>query len=347
MLTIVPIDPAETRGLLEAKYGHPEQDAMQPYERVTTALNRRQPDRVPFDFWAVPEVIEKLKNYLHAKNEEEILKLLGIDCRIVSPDYVGSSPEKFTDGTYYTDWGSHRRVVRNATSSYEEYASFPLAEANSRAEVETWSRWPKAEYFDWSRLVDKIQAVNSDIRHHIRIEVGGIFESAWGVYGLEHFLMRLVENPEVPCAIMDCYTDLMIENVKRMMAASQGKVDMLYTYDDIAIQNNLLMSPAMWRKFILPRHLRLNAVIKQYGVAILYHSCGAVYPLIGTLIDEMGIDVLNPLQPRARMMDMAKIKQEFGSKVCFHGGMDLQQTLPFGTQADVVAEVRDTVQYPR
>lgn len=341
MPTIVPVDPAEARELLEAKYYHPERDAMAPYERVESALNHRQPDRVPFDFWAVPETINKLKNHLNAKNEEELLQLLGIDCRIISPDYIGPISEKFPDGTYYTEWGSHRRVVRNEFSSYEEYASFPLAEAVSRAEVETWSRWPKTEYFDWSRLVDKIQSVNSRVRHHIRVDVGGIFESAWGVYGLERFLTSLYDNPEVPCAIMDCYTDLMIQNVDRMMAAGDGNIDMVYTYDDVAIQNGLLMSPAMWRKYILPRHLRLNKVIKQYGVKILYHSCGAIYPLIGPLIDEMGIDALNPLQPRARMMDMAKIKNEFGAKVAFHGGIDLQHTLPFGTQEEVVAEVRD------
>lgn len=341
MPAIVPLDPVETLELLKAKYIHPEQDVMSPYERVANALEHRQPDRVPFDFWAVPETMDKLKNYLNIKREEELLQLLGIDCRIISPDYVGPEPEKLPDGSYYTDWGSHRRLVRNAFSSYEEYASFPLAEAHSRAEVETWSRWPKPEYFDWSHLQEKIHSVNSQVRYHIRVDVGGIFESAWALYGLEHFLTGLYDNPEVPCAIMDCYTDLMIQNVQHMMNVGIGYIDMLYTYDDIAIQNNLLMSPALWRKYILPCHLRLNRVIKQYGVKILYHSCGAIYPLIKPLIEEMGIDALNPLQPRARMMDMAKIKNEFGAKVAFHGAIDLQQTLPFGTQADVVAEVRD------
>jgi uroporphyrinogen decarboxylase len=341
MSPIVPVDPAETRALLEKKYYHPERDPMNPYERVVHALERRQPDRVPFDFWAVPETIATLKNYLKTKDEEELLQLLGIDCRTLGPDYIGPKPEEFPDGTYYTEWGSHRRVVRNEYSSYEEYASYPLAQAASRSDVETWPRWPKPEYFDWSHLVDKIKTINSNIRYHIRVDVGGIFESAWAIYGMDHFLTGLYDNPDIPCAIMDCYTDLMIQNVQRMMDAGAGLIDMVYTYDDVAGQNGLLMSQAMWRKFILPRHLRLNKVIKQYGVKILYHSCGAVYPLIGALIAEMGIDALNPLQPRARMMDMSKIKNEFGNNVAFHGAIDLQQTLPFGSQEDVVSEVRD------
>jgi uroporphyrinogen decarboxylase len=150
-----------------------------------------------------------------------------------------------------------------------------------------------------------------------------------------------MEHPEVPCAIMDCYTDVMIGNVHNMMAAGVGVMDMVYIYDDVAVQNGLLMSQKLWRKHILPRHQRLNAAIKQYDVKILYHSCGAIYPLIPALIDEMGIDALNPLQPLARWMDMQRIKDEFGGRIAFHGGIDLQHTLPYGTTAAVDAEVRE------
>ncbi len=136
-------------------------------------------------------------------------------------------------------------------------------------------------------------------------------------------------------------TDLMIGNVRRMMQAGQGYIDWVYTFDDVAIQDRLLMSPRMWREFILPRHQRLNRVIKEYGVKILYHSCGAIYPLIKPLIKEMWIDALNPLQPRAPGMDMSRIKAEFGKRIAFHGGIDLQYTLPNGSQEEVVAEVRE------
>jgi uroporphyrinogen decarboxylase len=72
----------------------------------------------------------------------------------------------------------------------------------------------------------------------------------------------------------------------------------------------------------------------------MYHSCGAIFPLIGPFVDEMGIDVLNPLQPRAAGMDMARIKSRFGGRLSFHGAVDIQRTLPHGTPAQVQAEVR-------
>jgi uroporphyrinogen decarboxylase len=129
----------------------------------------------------------------------------------------------------------------------------------------------------------------------------------------------------------------------RVIEAAEGLLDMVYTYDDIGIQGGLLMSPRMWRNYILPRHQRLNAAIRaaRYPVKIMYHSCGAIYPLIGALIDEMGIDVLNPLQPRAAGMDAARIKSEFGQRLSFHGAIDIQHTLPHGTPEEVQAEVRE------
>ena len=209
--------------------------------------------------------------------------------------------------------------------------------------MESWPGWPRSEYWDWAGTPRQVQALNTPTRYHIRAQVGGIFESAWALYGLDRFLVDLVENPEVPGAIMDCYTDLMIANVHNLMRHARGLIDMVYTYDDVAIQNGLLMSPRMWRQHILPRHLRLNAVIKSYGLKIMYHSCGAIVPLVRPLINEMGIAVLNPLQPRAAGMDMAHLKREFGAEIAFHGGIDLQETMPHGTPAQVQAEVAERI----
>ncbi|MFZ5918346.1 MAG: uroporphyrinogen decarboxylase family protein [Chloroflexota bacterium] len=332
--------PAQRRAYLKAHYGCPEAGPTTPHERVTAAIERREPDRVPFDFWAVPETCAALRTYLGVETDEGVLRLLGVDCRLVAPDYVGPAPRVQPDGSYFDAWGTHRRRVANDFSVYDEYASFPLAEAQSRAEVETWPGWPDPAHWDVSTLEAKIQALNAGVAYHVRYEVGGIFEWSWGLVGLDRFLIDLKRRPEVPCAVMDCFTDLYIANVSRVLEAADGLMDMVYTYDDVGIQSGLMLSPGMWREFILPRHRRLNAAIRRYPVKIMYHSCGAVFPLIGAFADEMGIDVLNPLQPRAAGMDMARIKREFGGRLAFHGGVDIQHTLPQGTPGEVQAEVR-------
>jgi uroporphyrinogen decarboxylase len=351
MLASVPTDilhnPADLSAYLEAHYGHPEDAALSPWGRVEMALAHQEPDRVPFDFWAVPEVWEKLRLALGLEGEvssadETLLRLLGIDCRMVVARYVGSKARELPDGTYIDAWGTHRRQVTNEFSSYGEYASHPLAEAETVGDVRGWD-WASPDDWDVSGVGEQCTRLNKGLRYHLRYEVGGIFEWSWGLRGFERFLLDLAEKPEIACAIMDRFTDIYIENTLRVIEAAEGQLDMVYTYDDVGIQNGLLMSPRMWRRTILPRHQRLNAAIRsaRYPVKIMYHSCGAVFPLIGPFVDEMGIDVLNPLQPRAAGMDLARIKAEFGDRLSFHGGIDIQQTLPHGTPDAVRAEVRE------
>jgi len=336
--------PSERRAYLEAHYGRLEAGTLTPRERVMAAIDHREPDRVPFDFWAVPEVCAALRDDLGVETDEQVLRLLGVDCRLVAPDYVGPAPRVQPDGTYFDALGTHRRKVSNDFSTYHEYASFPLAHAQTVADVETWGGWPSPDHWDTSTLKEKIQALNCQVPHHIRYKVGGVFERSWGLYGLDRFLVDLKRRPEVPCAIMDCLTELYIANVTCVLEAADGLIDMVYTYDDVGIQSGLMMSPQMWRAFVLPRHQRLNATIRRYPVKIMYHSCGAVYPLIGAFADEMGIDMLNPLQPRAAGMDLAQIKREFGARLAFHGGIDIQYTLPYGSPEGVQAEVRERCQ---
>jgi uroporphyrinogen decarboxylase len=342
MLRPLPEKPDEVRDLLEELYGDPSKELMSPHQRVQTAIERRSPDRVPFDFWAIPEERRKLRDYLGVESDEEVLRLLGIDCRMVVPSYVGPAPIDLEDGTYVDALGTHRRPQLNEFCQYEEYARFPLSEAQTVAEVENYPYWPKPEYWDVSDLHAQIADLNRQYRYHLRYEVGGIFEFAWGLYGFDNYLRKMATGDmDIPNAIMACLTEIYTKNTIRVLEAAGGQIDMVYTYDDIGMQTNLIMSVDMWRRYILPWHLQLNAALLEYDVLIMYHSCGAIYPLIGPLVDEMGIDVLNPLQPRAKGMDMARIKHEFGHKLAFHGGIDLQYTLPHGTPAEVQAEVID------
>jgi uroporphyrinogen decarboxylase len=334
-------DPADLRAYLEDHYGRPGKAALSPWERVELALSHREPDRVPFDFWAVPEVWQVLRTSLNA-GDETVLRLLGVDCRMVAPRYVGSRARQLSDGTLIDPWGTHRRRVSNEFGTYEEYASYPLAEAGTVSDVLNWD-WASPDEWDVSGVREQCERLNADLRYHLRYEVGGIFEWSWALRGFERFLVDLVENPDVACAIMDRFTDIYIENTLRVIGAAGGLLDMVYTYDDVGTQSGLLMSPRMWRRYVLPRHQRLNAAIRaaMHPVTIMYHSCGAVVPFIDAFADEMDIDVLNPLQPRAAGMDMARIKAEFGERLAFHGAVDIQHTLPRGSPDQVQAEVRE------
>ncbi len=333
------IPPEDAREWFLERFGSPDKDDMSPRDRVAKALDREAPDRVPFDFWGVPETWDNLKSFLKVDDNDDLLAMLGVDCRVVKPDYIGPEPEVLPDGSFYNVWGSIRKITENESSSYEEYAAYPLADFKTPGEIEQWEKWPDSSWWDWDSFILKVERANKKAPYHIRYDIGGIFESAWGLYGLDRFLMGFYENPDLVCTIMDCYTQIFIDNFRSLMKRAESVVDMVYTYDDIATQNGLLISPDMWRQYILPFHRKLNKVIREYDVKLMYHSCGSVVDMIPAFIEELDIDVLNPLQPRAKGMDMAFIKNTYGDRLSFHGGVDLQKTLPFGSTSDVQDEV--------
>lgn len=315
-------------------------ETMLPRERVLAALAHKATDRVPLDFWAVPEMIEKLKQHFGTPEEEQVMVQLGVDIRLIQPDYIGPEITVLDDGSYFDQMGVHRRIVHNEYCAYEEYASAPLGFAETVEDLASYSRWPDIEQLDFHGLSRKIG--NAHNTYYIKLETGGLFEFAWALRGYEQFMMDMVLEPEIAHYIMNRLTEYFCEYVRRAMESAGDQYDMVYTYDDIATQSTLLMSKEMWSTFVRPYHERLNAVIHSYGKTVMYHSCGAVYEMIDSL-RQLPIDVLNPIQPRATGIDMGKIKAEFGSQLSFHGGIDIQFVLPSGTTQEVAEAVRHSI----
>jgi len=152
-------------------------------------------------------------------------------------------------------------------------------------------------------------------------------------------MMDLIEDPALAEEILEIpyrYHRAAAERLTRM------GVDMIWLGDDIGQQTGMLMSPRHWRRFLKPRMAELIASLKAINprLAVAYHTDGDVTAVIGELI-EIGIDVLNPVQPTS--MDPAALKREYGSELCFWGSIDEQRTLPFGTPEDVRREVRTRI----
>lgn len=311
-----------------------------PRERVIKALSHEKTDRVPLDFWATPETWDKLKAYFNTEDEEAVLRKFQIDIRQIQPDYIGPEIVKAKDGTYFDAMGVHRRVVENEFCAYEEYASSPLGFVEAIEDFERYDKWPSLLNYDFKGLKDKIG--NANEMYYIKLETGGLFELAWALRGYEQFMMDMILEPGIVHYIMDKITDFWCGYVREVMEHAGEKYDMVYTYDDIAAQNAPLMSKEMWAEFIKPYHERLNKVIHSYGKTVMYHSCGAVYDMIEDL-KNLPIEVLNPIQPRAKGMDMKKIKERFKDSLSFHGGIDIQFVLPKGTREEVDEAVHHAI----
>ena len=255
-----------------------------------------------------------------------------LDVRQVSPAYVGPTLEAGLD-----IWGVERREVSFGAGEYSEISRHPLAGAMDMDDLAR-HRWPTTEWFDYSTLPGAVAAARAESDTALIVMNGNPFECSWYMRGFQRMLEDMLINPDLAHAILRRVTDFLAEHFRRMLAAAGGEIDLAFTADDIAGQNGLLVSPELWRRFIMPCHVELNRVIHEFGAKVVYHSDGAVTRAVPWLI-EMGIDVLQALQFDAADMDPASLKRDFGDRLCFEGGVSVQKTLPFGTADHVRAEV--------
>ena len=262
---------------------------------------------------------------------EEYLDPL-LDIAEVSPSYVG--PRLPVGGDI---WGVRRAPVSYGAASYDEIRLHPLAEVETPAELDDHT-WPTPDLFDYSVLPAQVAAVQSKGERCLMAANGNIFETAWYMRGFERMLEDFAVNPELAWAIMERVTDFYVAHFAAVLRAAKGEIDLVFTADDIGSQRGLLMSLAMWERMVKPHHVRLNAVIHEGGAKVIYHTDGAVMEAVPGLI-EMGIDVLQALQFSAAGMDPVVLKESYGDRLCFEGGVSVQTTLPFGTPEQVRQEV--------
>jgi len=310
-------------------------------QRVRCALSRKGPDRIPYDLWSTPEMMQKLRAHFDAADDEGVLSALGVDLRQLLVDYIGPQNTQNPDGTRTTMWGGTYRSVSygDGAGTYDEAVKYPLADVDSVEGVYA-HKWPDPEWWDYASVKREIEKADAVDERWLGVGYSSTFEHAWGTMGLERFLCELSLRPEIACAVMDVITDFWIEMTLRILDAAGGRIDMVYTYDDLGTQNGPLISPDMYRRYVKPREARfIRAIRARHNVVIFQHSCGSIVPVIDDLI-EIGIDVLNPIQPKARGMDADSLGRRFGARIAFHGGVDIQELLPYGTADEVRAEVR-------
>jgi len=316
---------------------------MTPRERVLTALDHAEPDRVPVDYWATSEVTESLKARLGCASEEELLRRLGVDVRYVPHAYCG--PELPRGDDWWVDmWGVKRRRVAYDGGHYDEVVEYPLAAAESSEDLDGHA-WPDAAWYDFSGLPQacaglKRFALANDVD---RLNRTCVVKAAEYLVGMEKLMMDMALRPEFVEALFGRIARFYLDANERLFKAAGGALDIFYMGDDFGTQMGLLVSPAMWRDLVAPHMREFCRQAHDAGLKVLHHTCGAVADLVDDLVD-VGVDILNPVQTTAAGMDPGGLKSRFGDRVCFHGSMDTQGTLPKGTPEDVRAEVRSRVE---
>ncbi len=306
-------------------------------ERVFAAIHHTEPDRVPLDLWALSSVMTNLRAYFGVDNDEEVRQALGIDLRSVWPAYSGPSLDTFDDGSFMDWWGVRKKQL----GAFEDAVTVPLADAQTLADIEAYA-WPDPEWFDYQAMRAMCETLSDDYALVVR-DSGPygtcVLREAMILRGMEQFMLDMVTNPEIARAIIMAIEKFYLELNRRILEVVGDLTTIYFIGDDVGTQDSLMIGPRMFRKFIAPSLQRFAAQGKQYKQVVMYHTCGAVRKLIPDFLD-MGVDILNPIQPSARNMDIAALKREFGETLCFHGALDILSILSTGTPEKVRAEVK-------
>jgi uroporphyrinogen decarboxylase len=311
---------------------------MTPRERWLALFAREKPDRIPTDYWATDEVTGRLQKEMRCSTMEELYCKLNID------GIVSINPPRTAlhhpDDPESDIWGLRRSKIDYGGGSYDEFANHPLADMTDVEQIHAYT-WPSADDhdYDWYR-----HAIRHAPPHRlIRSCDYEPFLLYCAMRGMEQAMIDLIAEPEIAGAALDHIFRYYFDLNQRTFEIGKGTVDVTYIAEDLGGQQSLLFSVQQIRKFILPNQKRMADLARSYGVHVFYHTDGAARDIIPDLIDVTGIELLNPIQWRCPGMEREGLVRDFGDKIIFHGAVDNQQTLPFGSAEDVRNEVLENI----
>lgn len=333
---------------------------MTSWQRVMAALNHHEPDRLPFDIGGSlatginVAAYQALKEFLGldtptalasrrsqtAVVEDAVRERLGIDTVGILARSPSDADFLLPDGGYRDEWG----VVRHKPEAGHYYVTRPPFAGHPTLSDLAAFPWPDPDDLGYVQgLREEHQALRgTDYAIILSLPVGFVHQAQF-MRGYGEYLVDLLVAPRFAEELMDRILEIHLAVAGRMLENMGGDVDVVLYADDLGCQDQSMLSPDLYRRLIKPRQRRLVDFVKAWTAArVMYHTCGAVYPLIGDFVD-IGIDVLNPVQTTAAGMEPARLKAEFGQDLVFWGGVDLQRLLPYGTPAEVRVAVRELV----
>ena len=330
-------------------------------ERVLAALAHQTPDRIPLDLGGTLATLmtesahQRLRAHLGVDDaapprifsrrsttvipDECILERFQVDCRAVLLGDPDVNADRDVDDGLIDEWGV--TWVRPESGHYIP-ARGPFQDiADPDAAMLNGRRWPDAgDPGRYRGLRERARELHEGTGYAVilNLAVGPVHLCQY-LRGYGEWLMDLLERPAFAEALLEVAASFHIEVATRALNEAAPFVDAVCFGDDIGTQQRPLMRPDLYRRIIKPRHRRMVDAVKRFGKPVIYHSCGAIHPLIPDLLD-FGIDALNPVQVSAAGMDTARLKREFGARLTFWGGVDTQAVLSRGTPDDVRREVK-------
>lgn len=341
-------------------------------ERVSIALNHKEPDRVPYDMGAgiscdiAVKAYENLIKYLGidieqiqvaditaqtTRVDEIVCQKLGIDFRPIRLEPPSTWKREIREDDFYywfiDEWGVKWKMPREG-GFYYDMVSFPLAHAKDERDVNNF-KWPDAaDPARFNGLVETCRHYEENIDAALVLpdRLGnGFLQMGSQLFGFDNWFKLLALNTGLVEEYLEKYLEFKMQYWGAVLSRIGKHLSVICELDDLGTQNGPFISLSMYRRFIKPRQEKLFSFIKKITDAKIYfHSCGSVYSFIPDLI-EVGVDILNPIQYSAKNMEQERIKKEFGNDlVLWGGGIDTQRVLPHGTKSEIADEVKKNLE---
>lgn len=312
-------------------------------ERVLTAFARQEPDRIPLNYFANPGIDWRLKQHfgLREDDHEGLRQVLGVDFRYVDALYIGPQLHADMPDRQVDSWGIRRRWIEHETGGYWDYTDFPLQNATLE-EIEAWPM-PSPDHFDYSHIAERCKQMQEYCIVVGGAGLGDIINSAGMIRSMAQVLIDLITDDPAGLRYIDRRLDVQIEITCRTLEAAKGGIDLLWMGEDLGTQIGPLISLDLYRKHLRPRHQKIVDLGKRFNLPVVIHSCGSSSWAFDDFI-EMGISVVDTLQPEARDMAPAYLKSRFGDRLAFHGCISTAGAVARGTAQETIDTVRRTLE---
>ncbi|MCF7944526.1 MAG: hypothetical protein K9L75_03190 [Spirochaetia bacterium] len=336
-------------------------------ERILSVIRGEQTDRVPFDIWYTPEVRDQLIELCGVSSEPEMWGSLDIDKIVMletpyadmdSGNGSGSGQneeaekgekaekaeeaeeaEKAEKGERTLEWGHRVRDVANdAGAVYEETVYYPMKDISTVEEVHAYP-WPDASQYRYDVLQERCEYYAPWTRMLTFIS---IFEIYCKLRPMDQALMDLYIEQDLARAVISHILEIQKEYIKRAFAACGDAIDIVYLSDDMGMQDRQMISTEKWEEMFAGPYKELIDLVHSLGAYVFYHTDGAAFPVIQRMV-EQGVDIINPIQHTCPGMDREHLIESLEDSVVFHGAVENQQVLPFGTAEDVRKEVAEDI----
>lgn len=307
-------------------------------ERVLTAIAHAEPDRVPVNYYGNAGIDRRLREHF---GTDDILAALQVDFRPVNASYIGPSLHQDEGDVKVDDWGVHRRWVEHETGGYWDFCEWPLTNAPVE-EIDAWAM-PNPDHFDYSAAAKTAEDLKDFCVCCGHAGWPDVINATGMLRTMEQVLVDLITDDPAGLRLIDRRIAINLEIARRTLEAGRGKFDLLCLGEDLGTQRGPTISLELFRKHLRPRIQPFVDLAGSFNIPVMVHSCGSSSWAFDDFID-MGVAVVETLQPEAADMAPAYLKARFGRRLAFHGCISTAGPLAYGTVQDVARNVRETLE---